>query len=248
MCKVLAYNTYEMLPNSIHSPVGSSMASGPKSPAPGARRARCPRSPRLFRAPRTPLMEAQASVFPGLVTIRREYLCCGCVFNNNDLAAPELCSPCCSRETFHITADFLQEAHDWICCAGREALALSRVLAGMALNPYAKPFLFKPTEPIRGDAGASPTGPLSSDETLHATSAKLERLRLASRGPELDQNLPQNTSGTLGTVLAPEALDAEELVFDDVFYQSVLEETPAFTHCRTEVWQSDTFAIILCVL
>ena len=118
----------------------------------------------------------------------------------------------------------------------------------MALNPYAKPFVFKPAEPIRGDAGASPTGPLSSDETLHATSAKLERLRLASRGLDVDQNVIQNTSNTLGTILAPEAVDAEELVFDDVFYQSVVEDAPAFSQRRTEVWQLDTSAIILCVL
>lgn len=109
----------------------------------------------------------------------------------------------------------------------------------MALNPYAKPFVFKQAEPFRGDTGARPTGPLSSDETLHATNAKLERLRLAGRpvrGPEVDQNNTESTSVVDGKVLAPEALDLEELAFDDVFYQSTAEEPPALFHCRTEVW------------
>ncbi|CAL5223372.1 g5877 [Coccomyxa viridis] len=107
----------------------------------------------------------------------------------------------------------------------------------MALNPYAKPFVFKQAEPFRGDTGARPTGPLSSDETLHATNAKLERLRLAGRpvrGPEVDQNNTESTSVVDGKVLAPEALDLEELAFDDVFYQSTAEEPPALFHCRTE--------------
>ena len=120
----------------------------------------------------------------------------------------------------------------------------------MELNPYAKPFVFKQAEPFRGDTGASPTGPLSSDETLHATTAKLERLGLAARpvrGPEVDQHDTESTTLVHGEVLAPEALDLEELAFDDVFYQSTVEEPPAVSHCRTEVWHRDTSASILCI-
>ncbi len=113
----------------------------------------------------------------------------------------------------------------------------------MPLNPQAKPFIFKQAEPFRGDTGASPTGPLSSDQTLHATSAKLERLRLAGRpvrGPEVDQTNTESISVVHDKVLAPDALDLEELAFDDVFYQSTVEEPPALSHSRTEVWHLET--------
>ena len=178
------------------------------------------------------MREYRVNLFP------HKPFCCGRVLHKNDLAAPGLHPSCCTEETLYGTADFIQEAHDWICCARREPIALSRALSGMTLNPFARPFVFKPAEPIRGDAGASPTGPLSSDETLHATSAKLQSLELAERpvrSPQIDEDHIQSISGVNSKVLASELLDAEELEFDDVFYQDVAEEAPVFSHCSTEV-------------
>lgn len=182
--------------------------------------------------------KSEACVNIAVVFFPQTPFCCGLLLHEYDLAAPGSHPSGCTKETFHGTADFLQEAHDCICCAGREPVALSRALAGMALNPYAKPFVFNLAEPIRGDAGASPTGPLSSDETLHATSAKLQSLQIADRpirAPEVDQNHTQSASGLHSKVLASDALDAEELEFDDVFNQGVAEEAPVSSHCQTEV-------------
>ena len=114
-------------------------------------------------------------------------------------------------------------------------------LARMALNPHAKPFIFKPAGeavPFGDGFGASPTGPLSSDQTLYATNAKLERLRLAGRpalGPDLLESPPKVTSGARGDLLASEPPDTEELTFDEIFDHGAAEGGPGFSQHRAEV-------------
>ena len=125
--------------------------------------------------------------------------------------------------------------------AGEGSLPVQKTIGWMALNPHAKPFIFKPAAQhnfVSGALGASPANPLSSDQTLYAANAKLERLTLDSPaiGPGVDETPTQSTNRGHGEAIASEApRESEELTFDDMFEHGVAEDEPAFSHSRAEV-------------
>lgn len=112
----------------------------------------------------------------------------------------------------------------------------------MALNPYAKPFIFKRNEqavPFRCDGFApSAIGPLGTDLTVYATNAKLERLTLEERplmGPQVDKDATESRNAGHSRVPTTDPTESEELTFDDVFDHDVADEEAFLSMSRAQV-------------
>ena len=104
-------------------------------------------------------------------------------------------------------------------------------LTNMTLNPYAKPFVFKAQEeevPSRCDGIESSAGAAAgSDYTMHATNAKLQRLKLGSKpavGPELAGAATRTEDVVRSKVMSLETPANEELTFDEVFDHACVGE------------------------
>ena len=104
-------------------------------------------------------------------------------------------------------------------------------LTNMTLNPYAKPFVFKAQEeqvPSRCDGVEFSAGAAAgSDYTIHATNAKLQRLKLGSRpaaGPELAGAATRTEDVVRSKVMPLETPANEELTFDEVFDHACVGE------------------------
>ena len=101
----------------------------------------------------------------------------------------------------------------------------------MTLNPYAKPFVFKAQEeqvPSRCDGVEFSAGAAAgSDYTIHATNAKLQRLKLGSKaavGPELAGAATRTEDVVRSKVMPLEPPANEELTFDEVFDHACVGE------------------------
>ena len=104
----------------------------------------------------------------------------------------------------------------------------------MTLNPYAKPFVFKAQEeevPRRCDCIEPSAGAAAgSDYTIHATNAKLQRLKLGNKaavGPELAGAATTTEAVARSKVVALDNSANEELTFDEVFDHACVGEPPS---------------------